>query len=54
MTMSEIKRVTNFKIWNDFGMIEWPGETNLLCVNLDQDVIIKKMSIEVYPEDLYC
>lgn len=43
----------DFKIWNDFGKIEWLGETDLLEVNLDQDVHIKPMCLELYPDDIY-
>lgn len=53
MTTEELKWVQDFKIWNRFGKIEWPGRTNLLELNLDQDVHIKPMSVEVYPEDIY-
>lgn len=53
MSLNEVKSVKNFKIWNDFGKIEWEGVTDLLEVNLDQDVHIKPMCIELYPDDIY-
>lgn len=53
MTLDEIEHVKNFSIFNDYGRIDFEGETNLTNLNLDQIVNICKNSITVYQnEDL--
>ena len=53
MTGEQLKKVENFKIWNEFGEIEWLGAVDVRGANLDLWVIIKNSSAEVYPEDLF-
>jgi hypothetical protein len=53
MTLDEIEHVKNFSIYNEYGRIDFEGETNLTNLNLDQIVNISKNSITVYQnEDL--
>ena len=53
MTLSEVEKIKNFSIKNEFGEIMWPGYTNLIGLNLDLIVNISENSAEVYPDDLY-
>ena len=53
MKTKEIKKVKDFSIWNEYGKIEWLGETDLTEINIDLWVLIKKEGVEVYPEDLF-
>lgn len=34
-------------VWNDFGKVEWKNPVNLLRVNIDDWVKIKKSTIEI-------
>lgn len=53
MSEEELKNVENFTVSNEHGKIEWLGVTDLTCVDIDLWVIIKKDSVEVYPEDIF-
>lgn len=46
---SELTRVKNFQIYNEYGSILWLGETNILGLNLDSLVNIEHRFVEVYP-----
>jgi len=54
MSLEQLRRVEEFEIFNEFGAISFPGQTDLTYVNLDLDVIIKNKQVEVYPEDQTC
>lgn len=54
MTVEQIKKVKNFKIWNINGKIEFLEEVNLLRENIDLNVNIGEKSVEVYPQSQYC
>lgn len=53
MTERELSRVENFKVFNQFGSIEWEGYTDLTGVNLDIAVHIRHENAEVYPDDSF-
>ena len=42
----ELKKVENFKIFNNFGEVEFKEPVNLLGVDLDKEITIKKNCIE--------
>jgi len=51
MTASELARVPNFQIFNDYGSILWLGETNIVGLDLDELVTIDANHfVEVYPD----
>ncbi len=50
MKRNELKQVHNFKIWNNFGSIEYPEPTDLIGVNIDDLVFIEHKQAEVYPD----
>ena len=50
MKRNELKQVHNFKIWNNFGSIEYPEPTDLIGVDLDKLVFIEHKQAEVYPD----
>ena len=50
MSEEELKSVKNFTIENQFGKVIFDGYTDVLGLNLDKLVEIKKGVIEVYPE----
>ena len=52
MKKSELETVENFKIWNEYGSVEYPDQTDLLDVNLDELVVIEDKQAEVYPESV--
>ena len=45
-TAEELKRVNNFKIYNEYGEVEFKEPINLLGVNLNDEIKIKKDMIE--------
>ena len=51
MTDHELSAVRGFKVYNQFGSIEWIGLADLTGVNLDTCVHIRHENAEVYPED---
>ena len=46
MTTEELKRVNNFKIYNEHGQVLFKEPINLLGVNLDKEIIIEKNLID--------
>ena len=53
MSLEELTRVPNFKVYNKYGSIEWLGLTDVTDVNIDTTVHIKHQLAEVYPEDSF-
>jgi len=51
MPVEECKRIPNFVIGNEFGSIEFFGETDLTGVNLAELVTIRHKEAEVYPAE---
>ena len=49
MPLGQARSVLNFTVYNKHGSIKWPGTVDITNTKLDQVVIIKKLSIEVYP-----
>ena len=45
-SLEEIKKIKNFKIYNEYGEVEFKEEINLLGVNLNEEIIIEKNMIE--------
>ena len=41
MSLIKVQNIENFSIQNQFGMIEWPGKSNLTKLNLDNLIIIE-------------
>ena len=48
MPSENLKRVENFKLYNQFAEIIWESPVNILGVNFDQEVSIKEGIVEVY------
>ena len=48
MSKNELENVENFSIYNEFGMILFPGYTDLTYVNLDESINIDFKLITVY------
>ena len=46
LTFDELKKIQNFKIYNEFGEVEFKEPVNLIGLNLDEEVEIKKDMIE--------
>ena len=46
LTCDELKKIQNFKIYNEFGEVEFKESINLVGLNLDEEVIIKQDMIE--------
>ena len=46
LTSDELKKIQNFKIYNEFGEVEFKEPVNLIGLNLDEEVEIKKDMIE--------
>jgi len=51
MTYEELKAVENFKIWNQYGSIEFIGKVDLTYCNLAKNVDIQSNFIDVYPDE---
>ena len=51
MNREELSAVAEFKIENQHGSILFLGPTDLVDVDLANDVTIKPRNIEVYPSD---
>ena len=47
MPKRELMNVKNFKIFNEFGEVEFLAPVNLIEVNLDEEINIEKYSIEI-------
>ena len=45
-TCKELEKIINFKIFNEFGEVEFKEPVNLLGINLDKEVTISKNMIE--------
>ena len=45
---SELHRVRDFAIWNQFGCIEFFGETDLTGADLAKDIVISNGSFDIY------
>jgi nuclear pore complex protein Nup98-Nup96 len=52
MTSEELTRVNGFKIYNEFGCVYFPGETDLTDLNLDDIVNIERHNIEIYNDNI--
>ena len=50
MSGDELSQVKDFSIWNEFGRIDFIGETDLTQVDLKRDINITERSIQVYQE----
>mmetsp|Transcript_3552 Transcript_3552/g.7615 ORF Transcript_3552/g.7615 Transcript_3552/m.7615 type:complete len:757 (+) Transcript_3552:1616-3886(+) len=51
MTTLELKRVSNFAVYNEHGMIEFEGITDVTLLDLDRIVRIDAKTVVVYPDD---
>ncbi|CDW76976.1 subunit of the nuclear pore complex that is localized to both sides of the pore [Stylonychia lemnae] len=51
MTLRQARNVKNFKIFNEFGSIQFDGETDITEVNLETTVAIMQGRVEVYMDD---
>jgi hypothetical protein len=47
MSEYELSNIENFKIYNEYGEIQFSEKINLLGANLDNDYIIEKNQIEI-------
>lgn len=52
MTKIELQSLPYFKIFNEFGSIEWSGPVDLTYVDLGQTIKIDADGIEVYPDNV--
>ena len=50
MSLEEVQRVKNFRVWNEFGEVEFLGETDLTDVDLGDVITITLKSVEVYDD----
>ena len=51
MSSSALKKVENFKVSNEYGSVEWSGETDLTFVDLADIVTIVQGNAEVYDDE---
>lgn len=51
LSSSALKKVENFKVSNEFGSVEWHGETDITCLDLADIVTISQGSAEVYDDN---
>ena len=50
MSDDQLRRVSNFTIYNQYGQIEFIGDTDLTNVDLGDAVSIKQLEAEVYDD----
>jgi len=50
MTAEQLKSVSEFKVENEFGSIEFLGETDLTNVDLADAITIERCCVEVYDD----
>ena len=48
MTEGEIRSVEGFKVWNEFGEIEFEGPTDLSYLNLDEIISIENKTVFIF------
>lgn len=51
MNKADLEKVDNFCVFNEFGTLEFIGETDITFLNLDDIIEIKKNYINVYPDE---
>ena len=51
MSKEELSAVEEFQIENEFGSINFIEPVDLVDVNLERDVVIRRKNVEVYPEE---
>ncbi|KAE8306010.1 Nucleoporin autopeptidase [Giardia duodenalis] len=49
LSLTELQRVNNFMVSNEYGMICWSGETDISGVDFTKDLVLEKGGCEVYP-----
>ena len=47
MSIDELKNISNFKIYNEYGEVQFLNNVNLLGLDLDKECVIEKGSIEL-------
>lgn len=52
MTVSQLMKIKNFTIVNDYEKLVFEGETNVVRLNLCEIVRVQDMSFVVYPDDI--
>ena len=50
MSLMHVQRIKDFKIWNEYGSIQFMGDTDVTEVDLAETVTIGKQFVEVYPD----
>ena len=53
MTQEQLSKIQGFTVFNNFGSIEWLGDTDIRGIKLNDKVIILQDQAEVYPDDVY-
>lgn len=48
LSPTELQRVNNFMVSNEYGMICWSGETDISGVDFTKDLVLERGSCEVY------
>ena len=51
MTLANLQAVENFKVWNEFGSVEFHDKTDLTCVDIADVITIVQGSVEVYDKE---
>jgi hypothetical protein len=47
MSIDELKNISNFKIYNEYGEVQFLNNVNLLGLDLDKECVIEKGCIEL-------
>jgi len=50
MTIAQLGKVEELKVWNEHGSVEFLGQTDVVGVDLSDVITIKRGSVEVYDE----
>lgn len=50
MSADKLKKVSEFRVWNEHGSVEFLGETDVSGVDLADIITIAKNSVEVYDD----
>ena len=51
MTLAQLQKVSDFKVWTEFGSVEIIGETDVTGVDLADIITIAQGNVEVYDEE---
>ena len=51
MSVDQLRQVSDFRVWNEHGSVEFLGQTDVTGVDLGDVITIVKSSAEVYDDE---